>query len=80
MTDVSNDTQADICIVGGAGHVGLPLALVFASKGLRVLIFDINEHTLETIKQGIVPFMVQNLCSSKPWKKNYYICLPIRRM
>jgi len=57
MTDVKSDTQADICIVGGAGHVGLPLALVFASKGLRVLIFDINEHTLETIKQGIVPFM-----------------------
>jgi UDP-N-acetyl-D-mannosaminuronic acid dehydrogenase len=54
---VSGDVKFDICVVGGAGHVGLPLALVFASKGLRVLIYDINENTLETIRQGIVPFM-----------------------
>lgn len=51
------DVKLDVCVVGGAGHVGLPLALVFASKGLRVLVYDINENTLETIRQGIVPFM-----------------------
>ncbi|WP_421658631.1 nucleotide sugar dehydrogenase [Leptothermofonsia sp. ETS-13] len=53
----AGNVKVDICVVGGAGHVGLPLALVFASKGLRVLIYDINENTLETIRQGIVPFM-----------------------
>ncbi len=53
----AGNAKVDICVVGGAGHVGLPLALVFASKGLRVLIYDINENTLETIHQGIVPFM-----------------------
>ncbi|MCL6434716.1 MAG: nucleotide sugar dehydrogenase [Leptolyngbyaceae cyanobacterium HOT.MB2.61] len=53
----AGNAKVDICVVGGAGHVGLPLALVFASKGLRVLIYDINENTLETIRQGIVPFM-----------------------
>jgi UDP-N-acetyl-D-mannosaminuronic acid dehydrogenase len=57
MTVGVSDVRFDICVVGGAGHVGLPLALVFASKGLRVLIYDINENTLETIRQGIVPFM-----------------------
>ncbi|MGA7937616.1 MAG: nucleotide sugar dehydrogenase [Kovacikia sp.] len=57
MTVGVSDVRFDICVVGGAGHVGLPLALVFASKGLRVLIYDINEITLETIRQGIVPFM-----------------------
>jgi UDP-N-acetyl-D-mannosaminuronic acid dehydrogenase len=47
----------DICIVGGAGHIGLPFALVFAHKGLKVAIYDINQHTLDMIGQGIVPFM-----------------------
>jgi UDP-N-acetyl-D-mannosaminuronic acid dehydrogenase len=46
----------DLCIVGGAGHVGLPLAIVCAKKGLRVLVYDINQKTLDTIARGIVPF------------------------
>jgi UDP-N-acetyl-D-mannosaminuronic acid dehydrogenase len=47
----------DLCVVGGAGHVGLPLSLVFAGKGLRVLIYDMNEKALEAIGRGQVPFM-----------------------
>ena len=47
----------DICIVGGAGHVGLPLALVFARAGLRVLVFDLNRAVMDTIKSGTMPFI-----------------------
>jgi len=47
----------DLCVVGGAGHIGLPLALVFASKGLDVAIYDTNEVALESIGRGVVPFM-----------------------
>ena len=47
----------DLCVVGGAGHVGLPLSLVFACKGARVLIYDVNAATLETIRAGRMPFM-----------------------
>src|SRR5215510_13133472 len=47
----------DICIIGGAGHVGLPLALVFARAGQRVLIFDLNQSAMETIKRGTMPFI-----------------------
>lgn len=47
----------DICIVGGAGHVGLPLALAFCSKGRRVAVMDVNSDALETIGQGTMPFM-----------------------
>ena len=47
----------DICIVGGAGHVGLPLALVFARAGQRVLIFDLNQAAMATIKSGTMPFI-----------------------
>lgn len=47
----------DLAIVGGAGHVGLPLAIVFAHKGLKVLIHDLNEKSMETIARGELPFM-----------------------
>src|SRR5438270_2603948 len=47
----------DLCVVGGAGHIGLPLALVFASRGMRVLINDIDREAIETIQSGRVPFM-----------------------
>jgi UDP-N-acetyl-D-mannosaminuronic acid dehydrogenase len=47
----------DICIIGGAGHVGLPLALVFARAGQRVLVYDLNEAALDAIKRGAMPFV-----------------------
>jgi UDP-N-acetyl-D-mannosaminuronic acid dehydrogenase len=47
----------DICVIGGAGHVGLPLALIFAHAGQRVLIFDVNTAAIETIKGGTMPFI-----------------------
>src|SRR2546425_2795331 len=47
----------DICIIGGAGHVGLPLALVFARAGQRVLVYDVNEAALHAIKSGTMPFI-----------------------
>src|SRR5437868_1791539 len=50
-------TQADICVVGGAGHVGLPLSIVFAARGHRVRIYDINHQALDVIARGQMPFM-----------------------
>ncbi len=46
----------DVCVVGGAGHVGLPMALSFAEAGLRVLVHDINEAALALIGDGTMPF------------------------
>jgi UDP-N-acetyl-D-mannosaminuronic acid dehydrogenase len=48
--------QFDVSVVGGAGHVGLPLALAFAECGLRVLIQDRNVAALEQIRNGTMPF------------------------
>lgn len=39
--------------------MGLPLAIVFASMGKRVLIHDINTKALEMISRGIMPFLEQ---------------------
>ena len=50
-------SRYDVCVVGGAGHVGAPLAVVFASKGQRVLIHDLNEATMRTMAAGELPFM-----------------------
>ena len=52
-----SNRRADICIVGGAGHVGLPLGLAFAAKGQRVILYDVNVHALEMIGQGKMPFI-----------------------
>ncbi len=50
-------TDLDLVVVGGAGHVGLPLSLTFAAAGLRVGIYDTNRTTLERITAGHMPFM-----------------------
>ncbi|HEY3524895.1 MAG TPA: hypothetical protein VGK47_01770, partial [Nitrososphaeraceae archaeon] len=49
--------QYDLCVVGGAGHIGLPFALVFAHKNLNVAVYDVNQSALDLIAQGNVPFM-----------------------
>ena len=46
----------DMVIVGGCGHVGLPLALSLADCGYRVGINDIDEQKIARIRSGEVPF------------------------
>ena len=50
------NNQYDVVVVGGAGHVGAPLSIVLASRGLRTLICDLNEQSLETLRSGRMPF------------------------
>jgi UDP-N-acetyl-D-mannosaminuronic acid dehydrogenase len=44
-------------VVGGCGHVGLPLAIVMAHRDLRVAIHDIDTCAVETVRSGRMPFM-----------------------
>ena len=48
---------ADVTVVGGAGHVGVPLVLSFAASGLKVNVNDINHEHLATLKAGRLPFI-----------------------
>ncbi|MFZ4984387.1 MAG: nucleotide sugar dehydrogenase [Blastocatellia bacterium] len=42
-------------VVIGAGYVGLPAALMWASAGKTVIAVDINEKVVRAINEGIVP-------------------------
>ncbi|MGC1185401.1 MAG: nucleotide sugar dehydrogenase [Candidatus Dormiibacterota bacterium] len=48
--------EVDVVVVGGCGHVGLPLGLAFASRGLRTTVYDINETAVEKVSSGQMPF------------------------
>ena len=45
-----------ICIIGGCGHVGIPLGLAFASRGFTVHLIDCNEASVKQISGGHLPF------------------------
>ena len=55
LLDKIKEKSATICILG-LGRVGLPLASVFASKGLNVIGIDIDEERLSSIRDGKCPF------------------------
>ena len=39
----------------GLGYVGMPIAVAFAKKGLRVIGFDLNREKIELYKSGVDP-------------------------
>lgn len=47
----------DIVIVGGLGHVGLPLGIMFAEQGLKVVLYDVNQKHAEMVQSGKLPFI-----------------------
>jgi UDP-N-acetyl-D-mannosaminuronic acid dehydrogenase len=48
-----------VVIVGGGGHVGLPLALVLADSGFQAISLDISQSVVEKINSGVMPFAEQ---------------------
>jgi UDP-N-acetyl-D-mannosaminuronic acid dehydrogenase len=47
----------DVVVVGGAGHVGLPLAIALADRGATVSIYDTSQSAVDLVNRGIVPFL-----------------------
>jgi UDP-N-acetyl-D-mannosaminuronic acid dehydrogenase len=45
-----------VVVVGGGGHVGLPLALVLANSRYRSISLDISLETVQLINSGVMPF------------------------
>jgi UDP-N-acetyl-D-mannosaminuronic acid dehydrogenase len=60
----------DVSIIG-LGRVGLPLALSFADRGLRVLGIDKDPERLDAVRAGLMPFketgtdeLIERVCAS----------------
>jgi UDP-N-acetyl-D-mannosaminuronic acid dehydrogenase len=47
----------DVCVIGGAGHVGAPAAILLADRGMRTLICDIDEETMNILSSWKMPFI-----------------------
>jgi UDP-N-acetyl-D-mannosaminuronic acid dehydrogenase len=48
--------KVDVCVVGGCGRVGLPLGIALASRGLSVVLYDINAEAVDVVNSGTLPF------------------------
>jgi len=57
ITNKRNSFGFDIIIIGGLGHVGLPLGLIFASKGKRVCLYDVDSRKARLVKSAKMPFI-----------------------
>jgi UDP-N-acetyl-D-mannosaminuronic acid dehydrogenase len=45
-----------VVVIGGCGHVGLPLALAFADRGAKVGIYDVSQPAVDRVNSGQMPF------------------------
>ena len=52
-----SDFDYDVVVVGGAGHVGLPLAIALADRGAKVQIYDVSNAAVELVNAGVMPFL-----------------------
>jgi UDP-N-acetyl-D-mannosaminuronic acid dehydrogenase len=56
VTSLPDQVRRDVVVIGGGGHVGLPLALAFADRGAQVGIYDVSESAVATVNAGRLPF------------------------
>ena len=47
--------QEECLSVIGLGYVGMPIAVAFAKKGIKVIGFDLNKEKIELYKKGVDP-------------------------
>ncbi|SHF05264.1 UDP-glucose/GDP-mannose dehydrogenase family, NAD binding domain [Ferrithrix thermotolerans DSM 19514] len=53
--------EFDVVLVGGCGHVGLPLGVALSSKKLRVALYDISSESVAAVNSGRAPFFEPGL-------------------
>jgi len=61
-----NKTNSKVVTIVGLGYVGIPLALVVAEKGYKVIGYDIDKKKIELLSKGILPI------KSDPWLEEYF--------
>ena len=48
--------EHDVVVIGGGGHVGLPLSIALAHRGSNVVVYDLDQRAVDTINAGRLPF------------------------
>jgi UDP-N-acetyl-D-mannosaminuronic acid dehydrogenase len=56
MSDHEAVLDLDVVVMGGGGHVGLPLAVALASRGLDVAVFDTDPAAVAAVEDARLPF------------------------
>ncbi|MDC3046630.1 nucleotide sugar dehydrogenase, partial [Acidimicrobiaceae bacterium] len=64
MTVLLTYMKFKVAVVGGAGHIGLPLSCFIQNKGIQTIIIDKNEEALSLINQSIPPFTEKDFQSN----------------
>jgi UDP-N-acetyl-D-mannosaminuronic acid dehydrogenase len=52
---MSDGWVSDVTVLGGCGHVGLPVGLVLADSGLKVVLYDTNLTAVDRVRSGKMP-------------------------
>ena len=65
----------DVIIIGGLGHVGLPLGLVWADAGLTVGAYDLDGAKRKLVGDGKMPFLEHDAepILQRVLKKNFFL-------
>ena len=76
-------SEKHISVIGGAGHVGLPLGLAFAQKNFKVHLIDKNTKFLNQIKSGKMPFLevkADSILKKILKKNNFYFETDLKKI
>lgn len=57
MANKEKNTVREIVVVGGCGHVGLPLGVKFSEVGYKTSLVDISEEAVKVVNSGKFPFL-----------------------
>ena len=77
------NNKSNISIIGGAGHVGFTLGLIFSSKGFKVSLIDKHKLNIKRINSGKIPFLEENsqkLLKTMIKKKRIYATNQLRKV
>ncbi len=56
MSEQPSHFPTDVVIIGGCGHVGLPLGIAFADRGLRTVVYDVSDAAVKLVNDATLPF------------------------
>ena len=52
----SSEFTHDVVVIGGGGHVGLPLAIALAEQGASVVVYDVSHEAVKMLNDAVLPF------------------------